>query len=78
MMDFLKEALRSDTSAETLIQQDYVRNSQGFHGGRSFKFINDYFIERQKKQTFIDEQVYAQGFEKEDFLKLLAKEKSKH
>jgi hypothetical protein len=55
MMDFLKEALRSDTSAETLIQQDYVRNSQGFHGGRSFKFINDYFIERQKKQTFIDE-----------------------
>ena len=29
------------------------------------------------KQSFIDEHIYAQGFDKEDFLKLLAKEKSK-
>lgn len=76
MMDFIREALRSDTSAETLIQQEYVKQGQRFHGARSFQFVSDYFFERQRKHAFIDEHVYAQGFEKEDFLKLLAKEKS--
>ena len=39
--------------------------------------MNDYFLERTKKQTFIDEQIFAQGYEKEDFLKVLAKAKGK-
>jgi hypothetical protein len=75
MMDFIKEALRNDTSAETLIQQEYVKQSQRYHGGRSFQFISDYYFERQRKHGFIDEHIFAQGFEKEDFLKVLAKEK---
>lgn len=74
-MDFIKEALRPDTSAETLIQQEYVKQAQRFHGGRAFQFISDYFFERNRKHAFLDEHVHAQGFDKEEFLKLLAKEK---
>ena len=77
MMDFIREALRSDTSNETLIQQEFVKQGQRYHGARSFQFVNDYYIERQRKQALIDEQIYAQGYEKEDFLKILAKEKGK-
>jgi len=58
-----------------LIQQEFVKQGQRFHGARSFQFVNDYYIERQRKQAFIDEQIYALGYEKEEFLVLLAKEK---
>lgn len=77
MMDFIREALRNDTNQETLIQQEFVKQGQRFHGARSFQFVNDYYIERQRKQAFIDEQIYALGYEKEEFLVLLAKEKGK-
>ena len=45
-MDFIKDALRNDTSSETLIQQEYVKQAQRYQGARSFQFINDYFLER--------------------------------
>lgn len=77
MMDFIREALRNDTNQETLIQQEFVKQGQRFHGARSFQFVNDYYIERQRKQAFIDEQIYALGYEKEEFLVLLAKEKGR-
>ncbi len=32
-------------------------------------------MERQKKQALIEEEIFAHGFEKEDFLKILAKTK---
>ena len=34
-------------------------------------------MDRQAKQSYLDENVYAQGYETEDFLKVLAKEKGK-
>jgi hypothetical protein len=49
MKAFIKEALRNDVHAETAIQSEYVKQSQRFHGARSFKFITDYYIERQRK-----------------------------
>ena len=36
MMDFIKEALRPDLTSETLIQQEYVKQAQRYHGARSF------------------------------------------
>jgi len=77
MMDFIKGAL-TEESKEALIQQEYVKQSQRFHGARSYSFISDYYEERQKKQSFIEENLVAQGFDKEEFLKLVAKEKSMH
>lgn len=58
-MNFVRDALKSETNSETLIQQEYVKHSQRFQGARSFQFINDYYIERQQKQGFIEEHVYA-------------------
>lgn len=75
MKNFIREALRNDVSQETFIQAECVKQAQRFHGARSFKFITDYYIERERKQRFIEEHIFAQGFEKEDFLKLLAKNK---
>lgn len=49
MMDFIREALRNDSTQETLIQQEFVKQGQKFHGARSFQFVNDYYIERQRK-----------------------------
>jgi hypothetical protein len=39
--------------------------------------VTEYQKERLQKQAFINENVIAQGFEIEDFLALLAKEKGK-
>ena len=75
MRAFIRDALRNDVHAETAIQSEYVKQAQRYHGARSFKFITDYYIERQKKQSFIDENIFAQGFEKEEYLKILAKTK---
>ena len=55
MMDFIREALRNDSNHDTLIQQEFVKQGQRFHGARSFQFVSDYYIERQRKQAFIDE-----------------------
>jgi len=77
MKNFIREALRNDVTDETFVQAEFVKQAQRFHGARSFKFITDYYIEREKKQRFIDEHIFAQGYEKEDFLKVLAKEKGK-
>jgi len=77
MRAFIRDALRNEVHQETAIQAEYVKQSQQYHGARSFKFITDYYIERQKKQSFIDENIFAQGFEKEEYLKLLAKTKGK-
>ena len=49
MMDFIREALRNDISNDTLIQQEFVKQGQRYHGARSFQFISDYYIERQRK-----------------------------
>jgi hypothetical protein len=77
MMDFIKVALRDGSGNEALMQLEFVKQAQRYHGARAFQFVNDYFLERTKKQTFIDEQIFAQGYEKEDFLKVLAKAKGK-
>jgi hypothetical protein len=77
MMDFIKEALSDNAVTGASGQQDIVKSGQKYHGARAFQFINDYFIERTRKQAFIDEEVYAQGFEKDDFYKILAKAKGK-
>ena len=59
MMDFIKVALRDGNGNEAVLQQEYVKQAQRFHGARAFQFVNDYFLERNKKQTFIDEQIFA-------------------
>jgi hypothetical protein len=59
MKNFIREALRNDVSEETLIQAEFVKQAQRFHGARSFKFITDYYIERERKQRFIEENIFA-------------------
>jgi hypothetical protein len=46
MRAFIRDALKNEVHAETAIQSEYVKQSQRYHGARSFKFITDYYIER--------------------------------
>lgn len=75
MMDFIKEALSENAATGGAGQAEIVRSGQKYHGARAFQFVNDYFIERTRKHGFVDEELYAQGFDKDDFYKLLAKTK---
>ena len=75
MIDFFASALMEDKeqpetpkSVEEAIQEN---------GKRAMRFITDYYKERQLKQTFIEETLYAKGYEVEEFLKFLSKEKCK-
>ena len=49
MRNFIREALRNDVSEETFVQAQFVKQAQRYHGARSFKFITDYYIERERK-----------------------------
>jgi hypothetical protein len=39
--------------------------------------VSDYYHDRQDKQLYIDENLYAQGYDKDAFLNMLAKEKGR-
>ncbi|CDW76278.1 px domain containing protein [Stylonychia lemnae] len=74
MMNFIREAL-SDENKEQIIQGEYVKEQQLKHGARAFSFVTEYQKERLTKQGQINESVVSQGYEIEEFLAVLAKEK---
>ena len=74
MINFIKGAL-SDENKEQLLQEEYVKEAQLFHGARAYAFVTDYQRERYNKQAYVEENVSAQGHDLEDFLACLAKEK---
>ena len=45
MLNFIKSAL-TEENKESLIQQEYIKEAQTFHGARAFSFINDYYTDR--------------------------------
>lgn len=73
-MDFIRSALKEETK-ESHIQAEYIKQQQHFHGARSYAFVSDYYHDRQDKQLYVDENLYAQGYDKDAFLNMLAKEK---
>ena len=64
MMDFIRSALKEDPK-ESLIQQEYIKQAQHFHGARAYSFISDYYHDREDKKQYIEENVFAQGFDKD-------------
>ena len=63
------------TTVQQTLQETFIQEQRDFHSMQSLAQIYDYQRERQEKLDLINERVVSNGFDMEEFLKILSKEK---
>lgn len=74
MLNYLRGSNTSLPPGE-VTQSVYVKEAQKYNGGRAYSFAQEYQLQRQQKQYYIQEILVANGYDIEGFYALLNKEK---
>ena len=73
-MDFIKSAFADETKF-SIEQKEFTDEAKSFHGSRAYTYFETYLLERERKLTYLLENVSDEEFNQDQFLEFLAKEK---